>query len=266
MVINKLLVLLVLSIVVYAQESFVGVVKPIHNIKLSLSTDGIVKKVLVHEGSFVKKGDTLIVLDNELQKLETQRRKLINEDRSKVDSSINESEILSSLYESTKKLYENSGGISKSELQSLEIKYLESVAQSQYLQKAEVQENIEYKIAKKLLDQFTLYSPIDGIVTKINIDLGEFVKNTEPILSIVDSAICVVELNIDKDSIDLVKKDQEVTISSGVEPNIIYKKAKIVFISPIADMSSGLFFVKVQFSNSNLEILPGLTVNVSLSK
>lgn len=261
MKISKLIIFFV-SLSVFAQDSFVGVVKPKHNINLSLSIDGIVDMVLVKEGSVVKKGDALVVLKNSLQKLETQRRKLIWLDKSKLNSSMSEEEILSSLYHSTKELYETSGGVSKEELQSLKIKYLGALGESRYLKEGEKREQIEYEIADSLLEQYTLLSPINGTVTRVNIDLGEFVKNTEPILSIVDSTTCSVELNLDKLTRDTIKEDQIVTIYSDNAQ--VSKQAKIVFISPIADRSSGLFFVKAEFSNQNLEILPGLTVEVNL--
>ncbi|MFT5662280.1 MAG: RND family efflux transporter MFP subunit [Sulfurimonas sp.] len=264
MAINKFLVLIILGGSIFAQDTFIGVVKPKHNIKLSLPTDGTVHKIVVKEGSYVKKGNPLIVLDNKLQKLETQRRKMIWEDKSRLNSGLNEEKILSSLYKSTKELYESSGGISKSELQSLEIKYYTALGQLKFIQANEKQESVEYKIAKKLLDQLTLYSPISGVVTKINIDLGEFAKNTEPILSIVDSKTCFVELNVDKDTLSKIKKNQLIAITTVTDSNKVTKKAKIIFISPIADSSSGLFFVKAEFSNKKLEILPGLTVTVSL--
>lgn len=258
----KSFILAVLCAQLLAQDSFVGVVKPLHDIKLSLSTDGIVHELFVKEGTVVKKGDPLIKLDDRLQNLETQRRKLIYEDNSKLDSAEAENKILKSLFNSTKQLYEKTSGVSKDELQSLEIKLQSSNGELSFLKESKKKELIEHKIAKELLDQYTLYSPINAQVTKLNIDLGEFVKNTEPIISIVDSSKCFVELNIDKEHIHKIKKEQIVKISSNLKESNVTKEAKIIFISPIADRSSGLFFVKAEFENKNLEILPGLTVNV----
>ena len=261
---NKFILIFFIGVTLFSQDSFIGVVKPKHSVNLSLSIDGIVDKVLVKEGSVVKEGQSLVVLRNILQKLETQRRKLIWLDKSKLNSSLSEVKILSSLYHSTKELYQTSGGVSKAELQSIKIKYLAALGESKYLKEGEKKEHIEYKIAESLLKQYTLRSPINGTVTRLNIDLGEFVKNIEPILSIVDSSVCYVELNLNKTAVAMIKKDQFVTISSGDSPRKVSKQAKIIFISPVADRSSGLFFVKAEFANEKLEILPGLTVEVSL--
>lgn len=262
--ISNLFILIFYTVLLSAQDSLIGVVKPIHNIQLSLATDGIVDKVFVKEGSIVRQGDALIMLDNVLQRLEMQRRELIYKDDSKLNSTLQEEKILSSLYTSTKELYQKTGGVSKAELQSVKIKYLTSLGESKSLQESKKKEKIEYQIARKLLDQYTLYSPINGIVTKLNIDLGEFVKNTEPIISIVDSSICFVEMNLDKELVSRIKKNQVVSISSGRSENRVSKQATIVYISPIADRSSGLFFVKAEFENKKLDILPGLTVEVRL--
>lgn len=264
MKISKLLLAPLFSTLLLGDAHFIGVVKPQHNINLSLATDGTVKKVLVKEGSVVKAGEPLVVLENSLQSLETQRRKLIWEDKSKLNSNISAQKILSSLYYATKKLYESSGGVSKSELQSLKIKYLTALGETKYLQENEKKEKIEYEIAKSLLEQYTLRSPISGVVTRVDIDLGEFVKNTEPILSIVDSRSCYVELNLDREAIKKIRKNQLLKVKAEDKSSSIEKEAKVLFISPIADRSSGLFFVKAEFKNENLELLPGLAVEVTL--
>lgn len=266
MMVNKLFTILISSSLLLGESSFVGVVKPKHNINLSFTTDGVVNKILIKEGSVVKEDKALIVLKNSLQKLETQRRKLIWQDKSKLNSNLSEEKVLSSLYHSTKKLYQDSGGVSKSELQSLQIKYLAAIGETKYLKENEKREKIEYEIAKNVLGQYTLRSPINGIVTRINTDLGEFVKNTEPILSIVDSSTCYVEMNVDKKELSKISLNQILDISSKIGNKLASKKAKIIFISPIADRSSGLFSVKAQFNNEDLEIPPGLTVQVNLPK
>jgi len=258
----KIALLLALQLPLFCEIHLVGVVKPKHDIKLSFSVDGIVKKKHVKEGDVVKKGTRLISLDDELQNFETKRREYIwkNNERSKTKRQ--EIDILKEIYVSTKELYESSGGVSKEGLLSLQLRYIASSGELNFLQESKKQEKVEYDIAKTLLSKYVLKSPVSGVITEIKSDIGEFAKGSEPIIRIVDSSTCNVELNVESGIVPILRKNKKVTITNNKES----VEGKIIYISPVADKTSGLFFVKAQFQNKKAKILPGLTADVIINK
>ncbi|MBN2781749.1 MAG: efflux RND transporter periplasmic adaptor subunit [Campylobacterales bacterium] len=254
----------VYSLCIANESFFSGMVKPVYDIELAMPIDGPIKSVFVKEGDIVKKGEKILQLDNKLQELETQRRKIVLEDKSKVESLKNQEEILKSLLQSTQELYENSGAVSKDEVDSLKMKYYSTSGELESLQNNEAKEMVEYEISKEMLDKYTLKTPTNGVVTEIKLNIGEWARVGETVVRIVNSEVCTVDLNIEKEFIHKVKKGQNVNVEATVGDKMVSKKGKVIFISPIADLASGLVSVKVEFKNTNLEILPGVMANINL--
>ena len=254
----------ILSIQAIAIE-FIGIIKPIHNIKVSVPLDGIVEKVYVKEGSMVKKGRKLLRLDDKLQRLELERRRIIWKDKAQLQAALKNKSIQKSLLDSTKELYTKSQAVSKQEVQMLESKYFTLLGEIKMREQNEKKEKVEYKIAKQLLNQYTIVSTINGTVTEINLQKGEWTKTGDATIRIVNADKCFIDINIDERYSSTLKVGNQIDFNVETKNISTKKRGTISFISPMADMASGLVRIKIEFSNTKNRITPGLSAKINIA-
>lgn len=248
----------------FASTSFEGIVKPVHEVKLALPIDGIISQIFVKEGDSVKKGGKLLKLDDILQGLEVSRRREIYFDKAELESSKKNLEILKSLLDSSQELYEKTASVSRDEVQNLLMQYHTLNGRVNVSEARKKQELIEYEISKEVLARYVLTSPIDGIVTVIKAEEGEWAKTGEMLVTVVDTSVCYVEFNIDEKYARTFKKGNVVSISVREGDVMRSKKGRIIFVSPVADKASALVEVKVEFENKSGTIIPGVLANINL--
>lgn len=235
-----------------------GIIHDKNRAKLSLQIDGVVESIFVKEGAKITKDFVILKLDDSLQKLEIKRRKSILDDNAEYESNKKNLVLAKSLYESTKSLYEKTASVSKDELNSIEMQYQSLLGKVNAFEARKEQETVEYNIAKEVLSKYQLVSPIKGIVTSLEVQQGEWAKAGDVQAVIIDNSICYVELNIDEKVVRRLKIDQKVFIFSGG-----YKKqGHITYISPVADKTSGLIKVKVEFKNRDSSFISGTLAQV----
>lgn len=263
--IKRLYIALYLIITLHINaEEFIGIIKPINDVKIGVSLDGIVESLLVKEGSLIKEGDALFKLESQLQKLELNRRQIVWKDRSQLNAALKTRNIQKSLLASTRKLYKQSKAVSKQDLLLQEAKYYTLVGDIKMREKNEKKEEIEYKIAFEMLKKYIIKSPINGIITELALQRGEWAKVGTPYIRIVNSDSCYIDINIDElyssklqvgDKIDFIVSTKSISAD---------KKGEIIFISPVADMASALVRIKIKFSNIKNRVTPGLSATISI--
>ncbi|MBT3786729.1 efflux RND transporter periplasmic adaptor subunit [bacterium] len=256
--------LVILLIPVDCAQSYTASVNPVEDVQLSFSLDGILSAVIVKEGQRVQQGDSLLSLDDRLQSLETKRRKLAWEDKSRLNTQVKTDKLLKKTFDSTQELFSKSGSVSRDEVMQQEVRYLASQGTIEQLREAEKREELEFKISETVLHQHTLRSPISATVMKIGVDRGEWVRTGAVVLRLVNVSRCEVEINIPATEISLFRASTEVVIQPVVGEPGTTRRAEIVFVSPMADEASGLVLVRAQFDNQDLAITPGSTVEVRL--
>lgn len=263
-VINKLIsstLLISFSTLLNAAE-FTGIVLPKHHLELTLPIDGKISELFLKEGDNISKEQKILKLDDSLQVLDTKRKELLYKDRSLINSLEKNENLLKEMLGSSKNLYEKTKSVSRDEVASLEIKYYELQGQMLATKQKKLIEEIEYKISSEILKSHTLTSPIDGKITKINSDIGEWVKNGQTIVEVVDYKECFVEFNIEEKYTQGLKIGSNLPIKIKKADALVDKNSEIVFISPVADKSSSLIRIKTKLNNQDLDIVPGLSAFV----
>lgn len=247
-------------------EEYVGIIKPIHDIALSVSLDGKIENIFIKEGSKVEKGDKLLQIDKSLQMLEMKRSEIIWKDKAQLDSAQKTQKILKSLLESTQTLYKKTKSISRDDLQAVEMRYWAQEGEIQARIENEKKEETEYLIAKEKLSKYTIYSPINGTITELKLEEGEWAKAGEPLIRVVNSDICFLEINIDEQYSSSINVGDTLSFNILINDEIQLIEGEITFISPIADHSSGLVRLKVEFDNRTYKVTPGVSVSVNIEK
>jgi|GEM_PF-481913 len=259
----KLFISLVFAVTIFSTYvsalEVTGIVLPKHHLKLTLPIDGKILKIYLEEGDKVKKDEKILKLDDSLQILDTKRKKMVYQDRSQYNSLKKNEKLLKEMLESTKAVYTKTKSVSKDELMSLEIRYHDLLGQKLATQQKKLIEELDYKMSKNILDSHRLTSPIDGVITKISFDIGEWVKSGETIVEVVDYQKCFVEFNIEQKYAQELNLGKTLPVKIKNGNKLIQKETKVVFISPIADKSSSLVRVKTELDNKDLSIVPGLS-------
>lgn len=238
-----------------------GIVYSKNETKLSFQIDGILSQISVKEGEKINKNDLILKLDDTLQSLEVQRRKEILLDNAEYNSNVKNLEVIQSLLLTTKKLYDKTASVSKDELSNLQIQEESLKGKVAAYKSKKIQEDVEYKIAKEVLNKYRLVSPINGIVTNLKYQEGEWVKTGDIVVTVVDTDNCYVDLNLEEPIARTLKLNSEVLITTNNKT--ISKKGEISYIAPSAEATSALVKVRVSFINAEPKITPGVLSKVT---
>lgn len=149
-----------------------------------------ITSILAQEGDGVKKGQVLATLDGES----------MADDYRKALKALEESQYN---YESAELLYEE-GAISKTE----------------YIRAKSTYENDKITVSSfDIAGKTTVRSPISGTVTRVNVSLGRYAKDTEgnkPMFVVEDLEHLTMKVKISEHDISKIKLGQSVTISADV--------------------------------------------------
>ncbi|AAC06602.1 efflux RND transporter periplasmic adaptor subunit [Aquifex aeolicus] len=263
-----------------------GYVKALNEVEVKAKVAGYVSEVYKDVGQKVKKGEPLARIQNKpleekVKILEIQLQNLkekIREDSPfirayelKIKALREEVKELEEKLKRRKRLYEKEL-ISKEEYESLKRKYrakLESLKalESEFKESVEevrrkireVKANLEK--AKEELGEYTVRSPIDGVILKKNVEVGEYVNTfmeTKPLFVVGNTEKLKTYLEVDEEYSSLVKKGQEVYVSVESLKDKLFK-GKIVKVHKKVDEKKKVFLVEAEVDYSE-KVLPGTTV------
>lgn len=235
-----------------------GLVYPLHDLILSAGVSGAVLSKEVKLGQTVAANRLLLSFDDTIQSLELERRKVILEDKSEVNAEKERSEILKGLLDTAKDAYETAGAISKDELSHINAEYIMSRGKYQVLVAQKQREAVEYRVAERDKAMRRIYSPVAGVITKISLEVGEWAKQGDPVIHLVDASSCIIKFAIPLKHAYQIRIGDELPVSlldDSLEKNI---KGKLTYLSTVADPASGLVEGKITFNNVTLKIKPGI--------
>ena len=254
-----LIFLLGLPLNSHAQQlSISGFTEPCFDAMLGISAIGRVAKIHLAEGTTVEKGQIILELDQQLETLEVQRRKLLWTSKAEVQSAARQAKTLKLHLKATKDLYRTTGSVPREELENQELEHALAVDELKRLQDAERREKIEYGIANQQLFRRSLRAPFSGQIAELLINVGENCELDTPLVHLVNTSrgyfVANVELSVSQKFI--LGQTVELQLQSGLET--VSRNAEIVFISPVVDPASGLRKIKAQFDNPHGNIIPGV--------
>ncbi len=251
---------------VFAEGKIVvsGITEPIKDVTLSLEIAGSISKIFHKEGARIKKGQLLLKLNQKLEVLEVERRKLIWESKAELTSAMERQKTLKSLFDSTKTLFETTKAVSREEVEKMELEYKLAVAERLRLEMTEEKERIEYEMALESLKRREIRSPIKGIITELLLDEGETCEPRQPLIHVVDITRCRFLCNMEEGVGRNLKKDQPVMLRIQTGDSYTDKKGVIVFASPVVDSASGLLHVIAEFDNRDGKVRPGVPGTMQL--
>ncbi len=110
----------------------------------------------------------------------------------------------------------------------------------------------------------TILAPLSGIVTQKNILAGQSVMEGDDLYTIADLSGVWMNASIFEADISRIKVGQEVTVTAGALPGRSFQ-GKIGFVAPTMDPATRTATVRVDISNPDLALKPGMYVDADIT-
>ena len=190
---------------------------------------GRITKINVEIGDFVKEGQILAEIDK-AQLLQAQLQ-LQNQEV--------ELQRLKSLYEE--------GGLSQSDYDAIQMQY-----------------NVLKTQVENLVENTTLRSPINGVVTARNYDVGDMYAMSMPIFTVEQIVPVKLLVGISETDYSKVKKGDSVEVTADAIPGKTFY-GKINRIYPTVDPTTRTFTAEVKIDNNYKTLRPGMFVRATVN-
>jgi multidrug efflux pump subunit AcrA (membrane-fusion protein) len=118
---------------------------------------------------------------------------------------------------------------------------------------------VELALAQEAYERRHLRSPIDGVITKVALRVGESVAPHEPLISVVDTSRVRFLGTIPARTGTKLQVGAMVKIELVQDGQSRSRSARVVFVSPVTDPSSGLIEVIAEFENADGSVRPGIS-------
>ena len=210
-------------------STYTSTVQPYVKNNIAPQSGNRIKAIKADVGDFVSKGQILAEMDQiQLQQAELQMKNKEVE------------------YQRLKGLYEV-GGLSKSDLDAIELAY--NVSKTQY---------------ENLLENSVLRSPVSGVITARNYDVGDMYAMAAPLFTVEQIVPVKLLVGISESDYSKVKKGDKVEIVADALPGKTFE-GKIRKVYPTIDPATRTFTVEVVVNNYKRELRPGMFARVTVT-
>jgi multidrug efflux pump subunit AcrA (membrane-fusion protein) len=151
-----------------------------------------------------------------------------------------------------------------SDQQNLDLQKQQIGPQSVQAAQAQVQQSqasVDY--VRNQISESTITSPINGVVSDKNVDIGEVTSGTVGTVTIIDTSSLIAEVTVPDNAIGQLKVGQSVPVvvtAAGSSPIT----GVIDTISPDVNSKDNSYTVKVKIDNSNGSLMSGMFAKVTL--
>jgi len=227
----------------------VGSFFPEDEVTVGSEVDGIIKRLLVDEGSTVKQGDLLLEIDDEKLRLEVEESEaMLREGRARLEHSQATFKRMNSLFDQ--------GVIGQQELDD---------ARNQELMNRAGLENTQAKLSrfKKELGDTRVLAPMDGVVSERMVSAGEYVKIGASLFKIVDANPLKLAFTLPEKNTGEIRTGQKVRVTTRVYAGQMFD-GEVYFINPKVEAETRTIEVKAWVDNSDFKLRPGYFVDVKV--
>jgi RND family efflux transporter MFP subunit len=235
-----------------------GVTQALKDVRLTVTVAGRIEGMMVREGSNVRQGDLLLHLDRKLEELEVRRRMLLVQDRVRIEELRQKERVLAEQVQALRPLLAT-GGVSRKQFEDEEMALGATSAERRALEAAKEREMVELLLAQEAYERRHLRSPISGTVTKLAAKEGESIGPSEPVVTVVDTSRVRFMAAVPASAGHRLRVGAGVRIELGQEAASRVRQARVVFVSPVTDPSSGLIEAIAEFDNLDGSVRPGVT-------
>ncbi len=244
-------------------DDFLGIVYPARDLALSFGVGGTVAQVPVQVGRTVAQGELLLALDERMASIEVERRKVVLDDNSELIALEERQVLVGELHANAAKLFELTGGISQDEVQKLKLELTDIRGRIDQAKSRKLREGLEYRAAEQEREALHLLAPTAGVITRLELDVGEWAKPGEAAVQLVDVSECYLRVSIHPAAARHLGVGTRLPVSvEGVSSGI---NGRVSYVAPVADAASGLVEIRVTFDNRHGLVRPGSSGRVRIA-
>ena len=209
-------------------QNYVGTVEEMSASSLSFQVMGNVQEILVREGQKVHKGQLLALLN----------RATLQDTYDASRASLVQAQ---DAYDRMKTLYEN---------KSLpEIKWVEVQSKLQQAQSME-------SIARKNLEDASLYAPFDGVIGKRNVEAGENVQPGKPVFTLLDVGTVNIKIAVPEKEIPFIDHRKAAITVAALGGRLF--EGMVTEKGITANPVSHTYEARIKLDNRDGALLPGM--------
>jgi len=121
--------------------------------------------------------------------------------------------------------------------------------------------NMELASYQSKLDDTKLYAPIDGIVTDVNVAVGDYTSAQDDCVTIIDASKLMVEVDIDELDLKYITEDSVATITYESLPGVTSEAviSYMPYAGYLSDQGIGVKTVEFTINNPPEGIYPGFS-------
>lgn len=210
--------------------------------KLSARTEGLVEKVTVEEGSFVKPGDLLLTLDTRLAEIELE---LIESQIAQADIELAEAVRREKEVEDVSR----SGAFARSEAEA-------RISARRIAETSLEQLKVRASRQKELIERHRLVAPYAGVISNKISEAGEWVETGTPVLELVETEGTRFDIRVPQEFLLQLSSAEEVFVTLDSFPDREIA-ASIQVMVPVKDQSSRTFLTRLDLDDPDHLAAPG---------
>lgn len=254
-------VVLVHSVDAQEIETFV---EPYRSAALSTSETGVLEEIVVKDGSQVRRGQKLAWLNDDVLQASLKVADAAMQAKAALKIAENEAAICLKQLESYRALRDD-GNATERELERAESDYLQAEARLENVREELSIRALEHIRVQAQIDQRQIKAPFDGIVVRVDKEVGEQVSPTDPVvLHLVQVETLKAVFSVPVDGASSLRPGHVLRLKIGKSEDAGH--GVIEYVSAVADAKSGTVSVTVRIPNSEGKIQSGLPCRWNLSQ
>lgn len=255
--------------------STIGTIQPETEVKISPETSGEIVNLPVNEGDIVKSNQLLARIRPDFIQTQLEQQQAALE-ASKLEIEVRKAEMdrAKSSFDRIKELFEKEF-VSKQEFENAETTYNQSVSNYEASKRRFDQSLASLKQIKVSADRTTLYSPIEGIITRLNVEIGEKVLGTQQfqgteMMVVSDLSVINAVVEVDENDIVLVEIGDTAKVEIDALPGKYFLGEVFEIGHSAIQNSLGTqdqvtnFEVKIRLLESEERLRPGMSCSAEI--
>ncbi len=255
--------------------SATGIINPAYQVLITPEVTGEIVELPVKEGNRVKKNQLLIRIKPDSYAAQRDRAKAnLESAQATLEMKKVEKNFIEANYRRTQELF-RSGYANQQELDKIKADLDSSSAQLEAQQGYVQQAQAALKESGESLNKTAIYSPMDGTVSKLNVELGErvlgsgFSQGTN-LMTVADLGKMEAIVDVDENDVVLVSIGDAAKIELDAFKNITYNGKVTEIANSAKTTAAGTqeevvnFAIKIALNDFNPQVRPGMSCNADI--
>lgn len=231
-----------------ARVSLAGSVETYRDAKVAAGVSGIVENVLVEEGQVVKKGETLVEIDPSNYRLRVRQAEAA---KRRVEAQVS---MLEKQFERAKQLLDRNA--------ATQADFDMITGQLDVARAGVVEAEVGVQMARKMLADSKVTAPYDAVVTRVAVSPGDFAAaGPSPLIELSEVSRLRARIEVPESHLNKITMGQQLTLRIPATGKTV--QATVERINPLIKAGTRSFAALMQVENPELELRPGMFVEVS---